>query len=305
MGYKKRGMMVSTAFMLQAFEAIRSCGGMAMVHAENGPLIDYLQEKFISEGLTDPRRYPETCPHTAEVLAIMEATELAHISRCPLYIVHLSTAEGLRYIRAAREDGKDVSTETCPQYLLLTENDMERYGPYAKVGPPLRTHDDTEALWRGLSNRSISLLSSDHAAHSRESKEPGWKDIFEAPVGMIGVETLAPLMFSEGVMKRHLPLTWFSCVMSEAPAKVFGLYPQKGVISVGADADLTIIDPEKEVTIRAEDLHSMAGYSLYDGWKVKGYPVMTLLRGKVLLNEGQLEQGPGYGKYLARPVPRI
>ncbi len=302
LGYKKRGMMVSTQFMLKAMEIIQSWGAMAMVHAEDGELIDALEDKFISEGLIKPQDYLRTCPPTAEDLAIIRAIELAHICRCPLYVAHLTTAKGLGRIKNAQEKGKNVITETCPQYLLLTEDTMDYHGPYAKISPPLRRVEDNEAMWKGLKEGTISLVSSDHAAYDRTSKALGWADIFQAPVGMIGVETIAPLIFYEGVVKRDFPLTWFARVMSANPARIFGLYPQKGVIAVGSDADITIIDPEKEVTIATSGLHSKADYSLYDGWRLRGYPVMSILRGNILLDQGRVEQNNGYGKFVPRPV---
>jgi dihydroorotase-like cyclic amidohydrolase len=152
-----------------------------------------------------------------------------------------------------------------------------------------------EALWRGLKDGVISVVSSDHSAHAQEAKDPGWQDIFQAPFGMIGVETVAPPTYYEGVVRRNFPLTWFAKVMSENPARIFGLYPRKGIIQVGSDADITILDPEKEVIIKTDHLHSKAGYCVYEGWKVKGYPVMTVLRGQVLLDQGQLQKGPGFG----------
>jgi dihydropyrimidinase len=302
LGYKKRGMMVSTEFMLNAFKTIRSCNGMGMVHAEDGELIDYLEDQFAAAGLTGVMDFGKTCPDTAEELAVIRAIELANVSDCPLYIVHLSTAKGLRRVKEALHVGRNIFVETCPQYLLLTDADMLRHGPNAKIGPPLRSREDNEALWGGLKDGDISVVSSDHSAHAPEWKGPGWKNIFKAPFGMIGVETIAPLTFYEGCVKRNFPLTWFAKVMSENPAKIFGLYPKKGVIRVGADADITIFDPEKEATIRSKDMHSKAGYTVYDGWKVKGCPVTTILRGQVLLNNGTLEQKPGYGKFLPRPV---
>lgn len=302
LAYKKRGMMVSTEFMLNAFQAIRSCGGLGMVHAEEGELIDYIENQFIAAGKNALADFAKTCPDTAEEIAIVRAIELADISHCPLYIMHLTTVKGLRRLRKSLRTGKNVFTETCPQYLLLTDEDMLRHGPNAKIGPPLRSRKDNEALWRGLKDGVISVVSSDHSAHQKEAKDPGWKDIFQAPFGMIGVETIAPLTYYEGVVKRNFPLTWFAKVMSENPARIFGLYPKKGIIQVGSDADITILDPEKEVTIKTDNLHSKAGYCVYEGRKVKGYPVMTVLRGQVLLDHGKLEKGPGFGKFLPRPA---
>ncbi len=302
LAYKKRGMMVSTQFMLKAFQAIRSCGGLGMVHAEEGELIDFLENQSMAAGRKALTDFAKTCPDTAEEIAMVRAIELADITQCPLYIMHLSTLKGLRLLEKAHKEGKNVFMETCPQYLLLTDEDVLRHGPNAKIGPPLRSRQDNEALWGGLKEGAISVVSSDHSAHPKEAKDPGWKDIFQAPFGMPGVETLAPLIYHEGVVKRNLPLTWFAKVMSENPARIFGLYPRKGVIQVGSDADVTFFDPEKEVTIQAERLHSKAGYCVYEGRKVKGYPVMTVLRGQVLLNDGKLEKAPGSGKFLARPA---
>jgi dihydropyrimidinase len=227
-------------------------------------------------------------------------------------VVHLSTQLGLERIKQAQAQGQRVWTETCPQYLLLTEQEMERWGPLAKMGPPLRRADgpDREALWAGLAHGYIATVGSDHAPRSKAAKEPGWKNIFvdpegkPIPFGAPSVETLVPLVFSEGVVKRGLPITWMARVLAENPARIFGLYPRKGVIRPGADADLLIIDPNHEGTIQVADHHGMAGWTLYEGWKLRGRPWMTLLRGRVLLNEGRLEQEPGYGLYLARGRPQ-
>jgi dihydroorotase-like cyclic amidohydrolase len=221
-------------------------------------------------------------------------------------VVHLSTQLGLERIKQAQAQGQRIWTESCPQYLLLSDAEMARYGPLAKIGPPLRPEDgpDRDALWNGLRQGHISLVASDHAPHPQELKRPGWDNIFvtpdgaSVPFGSPGVETIAPLMYSEGVVKRGLPIWWLARAMSENPARIFGLYPRKGVIQVGSDADLLILDPGEDRVISAENHYSNSGYTLFEGWQVTGRPWMTLLRGQVLLNQGQLEQQPGYGSIL-------
>jgi dihydropyrimidinase len=312
MTYKKRPpRMCSDDFICQAMELIAAHGGVAQLHCENGDVLDYLENKALAEGRVEPRHFPATCPDWAEEEAINRAIKMGALTGAPVYVVHLSTQLGLERIKQAQAQGQRVWTETCPQYLLLTEQEMERWGPLAKMGPPLRRADgpDREALWAGLAHGYIATVGSDHAPRSKAAKEPGWKNIFvdpegkPIPFGAPSVETLVPLVFSEGVVTRGLPITWMARVLAENPARIFGLYPRKGVIRPGADADLLIIDPNHEGTIRAADHHGMAGFTLYEGWKLRGRPWMTLLRGRVLLNEGRLEQEPGYGRYLARGRP--
>jgi dihydroorotase-like cyclic amidohydrolase len=195
--------------------------------------------------------------------------------------------------------------------LLLTEDEMERWGPLAKIGPPLRpaAGPDREALWTGLAQGAIAAVASDHSPRAKAFKEPGWKNIFHdeagnvIPFGSPGLETLVPLVYSEGVVKRGLPLTWMARVLAENPARMFGLAPRKGAIRPGGDADLLIWDPTAEGTIRVADHHGMAGWTLYEGFKTSGRAWMTLLRGEVLLEQGRVRQQPGFGQYLRRTAP--
>jgi dihydroorotase-like cyclic amidohydrolase len=195
--------------------------------------------------------------------------------------------------------------------LLLSEDEMVRWGPLAKIGPPLRRADgpDRDALWRGLEQGPIAAVASDHASRPKAVKEPGWKNIFQGPDGVPiafgapGLETLVPLVYSEGVVTRGLPITWMARVLGENPARMFGLYPRKGTIRPGADADLLIYDPDPEWTITVADHLGVAGWTLYEGRKMRGRPWMTLLRGEVLLEGGKLAQGAGYGRYLVRGRP--
>ncbi len=312
MTYKKRpNRMCSDDFICRAMEIIAAHGGVTQLHCENGDVIDYLENKAIAEGRVEPRHFPGTCPDWAEEEAVNRAIKMSGLTGSSVYVVHLSTQLGLERIKQAQALGRRVWTETCPQYLLLTDQEMERWGPLAKIGPPLRRADgpDREALWAGVAQGHISTIGSDHAPRSKQAKEPGWKNIFvdpdgkPVPFGSPSVETMVPLMYSEGVVKRGLPISWMARVLAENPARIFGLYPRKGAIRIGADADLLIIDPEPETTITVADHHGMAGWTLYEGWKVRGRPWMTLLRGRVLLSQGKLEQEPGFGEYLPRGRP--
>ena len=307
MTYKKRpGRMCDDDYICQAMESVAAGGGVLQLHCESGNIIEYLENKLIGEGHTHPTDFPSACPDWAEEEAINRAIKMGAATKCPTYVVHLSTQLGLERIRQAQSLGQAVWTETCPQYLLLSDAEMAKYGPLAKIGPPLRPEDgpDRDALWRGLAQGQTSIVSSDHAPHPQELKQIGWENIFvtpegaSVPFGSPGLETIVSLMYSEGVVKRGLPIWWLARVMSENPARIFGLYPRKGTIQVGSDADLLIIDPAGDRIITAKDHQSNAGYSLFEGWEVSGRPWMTLLRGKVLLNQGKLEQEPGYGKFL-------
>ena len=316
MTYKKRPpRMCSDDFICKAMEIIGKHGGLTQLHCENGDVLDYLEDKAIAEGRVSPPNFPATCPDWAEEEAINRAILMGQMTGSPVYVVHLSTQLGLERIKRAQALGQPVWTETCPQYLLLDESLMEKFGPFAKMGPPLRRADgpDREALWEGMTRGYISTVGSDHAPRSQQAKEPGWKNIFvypdgkPIPFGAPSVETMVPLMYSEGVVKRGLPLTWMARVLSENPARIFGMQQRKGAIRVGADADLLLIDPEPEWTMEAKNLRGIAGMTLYEGRKMRGRPWMTLLRGRVLLNQGKLEQEPGYGRFLRRgsPVPPI
>jgi len=313
MTYKKRpNRMCSDEFIAKAMERIAAHGGLCQLHCENGDVLSFLEDKSIAAGRVHPRYFPGTCPDWTEEEAINRAIRIGELTGCPVYVVHLSTRLGLERIKHAQALGQRVWTETCPQYLLLTDAEMERWGPLAKIGPPLRPAGgpDREALWKGSEQGYIASVASDHSPRAKKFKEPGWSNIFvdaegkPIPFGSPSVETLVPLVYSEGVVNRGLPLTWMARVLAENPARIFGLYPRKGAIRVGADADLLIYDPDHEGTIAVADHHGMAGWTLYEGWKIHGRPWMTLLRGEVLLNQGRLEQKPGFGRYLPRTGPQ-
>ena len=313
MAYKKRPYrLCDDEYICRAMELVAAGGGVLQLHCESGNIVEYLENKLIAEGHVHPTDFPRAAPDWAEEEAINRAIQMGAATGCPTYIVHLSTQLGLERIKQAQARGQAVWTETCPHYLLLTDAEMASQGPLAKIGPPLRPDGgpDGEALWRGLAQGYTSVIASDHAPHPQELKKLGWDNIFvmpdgaSVPFGSPGVETISSLMYSEGVVKRGLPIWWLARVMSENPARIFGLYPRKGTIQVGSDADLLIIDPGADRIITAKDHQSNAGYTLFEGWQVTGRPWKTLLRGQVLLNQGKLEQNPGYGRFVECEGPR-
>jgi len=305
MDYKRRGLMVSDDFLMAALERIAELGGVAAVHAENGGVIYHMEEKLMAAGATLPTDYPRSRPPEAEVEAIGRAITLASLAQCPLYLVHITTAESVETVARARRAGRKVWAEVCPHYLFMTEEEYERQGPMIKTAPPLRTEADCDALWSGIGRNVIATVASDHTAYSREMKEPGWANIFQAPFGIPGTETLLPLFYTEAVVKRGLPVTALPRLLSENPAKLFGLYPRKGAIEVGSDADLVIFDPEKEVIITSGMLHTRADFTPFEGRKVKGWPVTTLVRGNVVVQDGQLVELPPHGIYLERKAEAL
>ena len=300
MDYKRRGLMVSDEFMLAAMERVAAAGGMAAVHCENGGIIAHLEEKSIAEGLTAATDYPRTRPPEAEAEAIQRAIAIASLAGCPLYLVHVTTARGLELVADAQAAGQQVWAEACLPYLMMTEEEYERQGPLVKIAPPLRAEADRQALWSALERGIISTVASDHCAYSRAMKASGWSNVFQAPYGIPGIETLLPLLFSEGVGKHNLPIAALPHLLSEHPAKLFGLYPRKGTIEVGSDADLVIFDPEKEVTIMANVLHTRADFTPYEGRKVRGWPVATMVRGRLVVQDGEPIDVPAFGEYLQR-----
>jgi dihydropyrimidinase len=300
--YRKRGLLFSDDLLLRTMEIVGRHGGLAMVHAENGWVIDHLEDRLAAIGRTGPQHYLASRPHLAEAEAVARAIVLADVAVCPLYIVHLSTREGLEAIAAARARGQHVYAETCPQYLYLTDAEMTRQKGLAKIAPPLRWDRDRDALWGGLDRGDVQTVGSDHAPFTVAEKRIAETNIFEAGFGMPGIETMAPLLWSAGLGSGSLSLPQTVAALSENTAKIFGLYPNKGAIRVGSDADLVLLDPDTEWTIQGAELHSQAGYTCFEGRRVKGKVVASFLRGRPLLREGKIQQAPGYGRYIPRPA---
>ncbi|HKV44822.1 MAG TPA: amidohydrolase family protein [bacterium] len=300
LAYRSIGRMSSDGHLLSVMEAVAAAGGLLLVHAEDGEVIDRRIAVQRARGRVAPVDFRWTHPDEAEWLAIDKAVRYARLTGCPLYVVHVSTPRGVERIAAARDEGQAVWAETCPQYLELTDRELERWGPLAKISPPLRDGAAADGLWHLLSAERIQVIGSDHSPHSRETKAGGFRDIFECWYGAPGVQTMLPVMWD--AFRRHrVPPTVLARLLAATPARIFGL-AGKGVIAPGMDADLVLIDPEREAEIRSEDQVGGSGYTLYHGRRVRGWPVMSFLRGRVLLDGDALRLPGGSGRYIARPV---
>jgi len=287
--------------LIRTMELAASLGLRVGVHAEEGRLIAALRELMRAGGRNDPLAHMEARPVAAEVIAVAKALLTAKITGCRLHFFHLSSGEALSVIRALRPLGIDVTVETCPHYLLLDGREaLERLGNVAKVNPPIRSKSDSEALWDALRKGEIDAIGSDHAPHLPEEK--GSEDVWSAPSGFPGVETMLPLMLTE-VHRGRLTFTDLSRLLSEGPARIWGLYPRKGAIAIGSDGDLTIVDPNAESVIRSERLHSRSKITPFEGFRVRGMPVYTVVRGEVVMEKGEVREDARKGK-LVRPLKR-
>jgi len=277
--------------------AIAACQVPVGFHAENDDLIFHLIRKYSQERKTYPRAHGETRPVASETLAILKLLELAHWTGIRLHLYHVSHPRSIHIVQRFREEGIDVSIETCPHYLILNEEDMDRLKAMAKINPPLRDKEAVEEMWAWLLSGYIDIVSSDHAPWPVEKKQN--PDILANASGAPGVETLLPLMFSEGVCQRNLPPWQLARVLGENPAKRFKLYSRKGHIALSADADFAIVDPSISWTIRGDNMHSSAKWTPFEGMAVQGKVVKTILRGKVIYDGKDIMAQPGKGKFVA------
>jgi dihydropyrimidinase len=300
MAYSKRGMMLKDEDLIRLMENVEKNNGLLAVHAENGLVIDYLENKLTLRNNVKPEYYHSSRPNIVESEAVFRAISFARITRCPLYLVHLSAWESLEIVKLVKEWGEPpkIYTETCPHYLTLTEEVMKKWGSMAKVAPPLRTQKDVDLMWKAVNAGLIDVIASDAAGYTAKMKEPIWDQIFKPPAGLPGVETMFTTVYDEGINKRESSLSLLVKLTSENPAKIFGLYPQKGTLKEGTDADLVIFDPSVSHTIRAENQHIKTGYTIYEGRECLGAPILVIQRGKVLLENGFLIAKPGCGKFL-------
>ncbi len=303
MAYLSLGQVMPDDEIVHLMHEVAANGGLLMVHAENGYLIDHLERQFRAQGKSTWEYFLPSRPALAEQEAIHRAMFYTELTGCPLYVVHLSSREGLNLIARAQRDGLPVFTETCPQYLTLTNDILADKGVLATIGPPLRTQEHLDAMWEGLRSGVIGSLGSDHAPFTIETKRqaryPGQPDdFFSAYFGAPGVESMLSLTYSEGVAKGRLSLAQWVAASSENPARQFGLYPRKGVLRVGSDADICVFDPNAQWTVRASEMHSV-DYTCWEGWIVQGRPVMTFLRGRPLLTDGSVAPTSHAGRHLS------
>jgi dihydropyrimidinase len=297
--YLKQGWFTDDYQLIKGMDVLAERGGMAMVHAENGGAIDYLEDKLLKGPNASASFFNASRPPALEEEAIFRAICLAEVTGCPLYIPHVTAARSLRPIRRAQAEGQKVFAETCPQYLTLTQEIIEERGALAKIGPPVRTATDRAALWGALADGTIHTVASDHAPKKKDVHG----DFLEQPFGSPQVETVLPLTYDGGVNQGLISVVRLVQVLCENPARIFGLYPQKGTIAVGSDADLVVFDPAREFTIRTENQHTKAEYSLYEGRKVLGWPEMSFQRGQRVLWQGEVTAEAGRGRFLPTLEP--
>ena len=303
----------------EIFEVLRIAaqhGMLTMLHAENGDVIEILTAEALADGYTTPEWHARTRPAWGAVEAVLRGIALAEQADAPLYVVHVNTAGGLDQIRYGRERGVKVMGETCPQYLFFTEKHLGREdGSKWICSPPMRTREDNGALWGGLSDDSLQTIGTDHCPFFYDGsapikyegeqvvipgKELGTDDFTKIPNGLPGVEDRMPVLWTFGVGQGRITPEQFVAVMSTNPAKIFGMYPKKGDLLPGSDADVVIWDPERTLTYGLEYAHHRTDYNLYEGWELEGFPEKVLLRGKLIVDGDRWLGEPGMGRFIDR-----
>ncbi len=304
------GLALTDRQMLEVMAVARESRALVMVHAENYDIIRFLTEQLEAAGHTAPRFHATSRPVIAEREATYRAISLAELSDVPLMVVHVSNREAMDEIRRARQRGLKIFGETCPQYLVLTESDLDGLnmeGAKYVCSPPPRDVASQAACWEGIEQEVFSVFSSDHCPFRYDDPQgklvPKGRTSFRwVPNGIPGVGARLPILFSEGVMKGRIDINRFVALTATNHAKAYGLYPRKGTIAVGADADIAIWDPEQRRTLTQAMLADGCDYTPYEGRDITGWPVTTLVRGKVMVRDGQLAGKKGHGVYLPRAL---
>ncbi|HEV2467683.1 MAG TPA: dihydropyrimidinase [Candidatus Sulfotelmatobacter sp.] len=296
--------MLDDGSIFKALQTTSKNGGLVCMHAENGSAIDVIVQQALAEGKKAPKYHALTRPTTAEAEATARAIALAEMAGAPIYIVHLSCNDALEKVREARDRGLPVYAETCPQYLYLSIENFDAPGfEGAKYvfTPPLREEWHQEKLWNGLKRDHLQVVSTDHCPFCfKEQKELGRDDFTKIPNGGPGVEHRMSLIYSRGVAGGRFTVNRFVELVSTTPAKLFGLYPRKGTIAVGSDADLVIFDPNRKHTISAKTHHMRVDYSMFEGIQVTGMPDVVLSHGQVVIDHDKFLGKPGQGEFLRR-----
>ncbi len=275
-------------------------GNVLAVHAENEYVTAYLSRVMKEAGRTDRASWYEARPPAQELEAIQRACYWAGVTGGALHVVHVSIPEGLQAIAASKKGGTDVTAETCPHFLFFDQQDYERLGPVAKCAPPIRARETVEALWECVFDGLVDVIASDHSPCTWAEKEAGSQDIWQAWGGISGIQTMLPALLSEGVNARGLPLTRLMKMLATNPAVRYGIYPQKGTIRPGSDADLVLVDLEEEWTLQEDHLLYKNRHSPYTGCRFIGAVKSTLVRGKMVFTGGQIVMEPGHGMLVRR-----
>lgn len=298
----KGALMIDDRQMVGLMEEVKKQGGLINVHATNGDMIDYLVAKHRNEGKMAPLFHYLSQPEITEAEASERFTDMAYYTGCPGYIVHLTCEGALNAVRQATRRNQKVFVETCIQYLILDasvyENDFE--GAKWVMSPPLRQKKDQETLWAGINQGLVQVVATDHCPFKWEQKQMGKDDFSKIPNGHPAIENRMELLYSEGVNKGRITLNKYVEVACTNPAKIFGMFPQKGTIAVGSDADIVIFDPNEKHRISARTHHMNVDYSGYEGWELTGKVNTVLLRGKVAIANNHCHIDKGYGRFIKR-----
>jgi allantoinase len=287
------------AMLLGCLEALRDLDALLIVHAENNDLLQAGLARMAAAGRGDPLAHADSRPPVVEIEAIRIAVDLAAHVGARLHVAHVSTAAGARIVAEARAAGAEVTCETCPQYLLLDLGDLERLGPYARCAPALRSRADVDELWPLVLDGTIAAVASDHSPYRLEEKEAGVENIFNAALGLNVIQVMLPAVLDEGRNRRGLSLARFAELSAAGPAKVVGLYPSKGSIRVGADADLAVWDLDREWEVSREQLFSRHPWTPLEGRRIRGTVEATIRRGELVYRDGVVCASPGSGRFLS------
>jgi dihydropyrimidinase len=294
--------MASTADILGVLRALSGIG-IAAVHAENAPIVEKLTAEFVAAGQLTPRYHALSRPHVAEVEAMESVLALARETHTPLYFVHMSARQARRVLERARSDGVQVGAEVCPHYLMLTEDAYERSdGQNYVCSPPVPSAQDAAELWAMLADGTVTNVSSDHCCFTLAQKRLGKEDFTRTPPGLPGVETRASVLYSEGVARGRISASRFVQLVATAPAQLVGLWPRKGHLGVGADADVVVFDPAVNWVVHANDLHMATDYTPYEGLSARGRPTTVISRGDVIVDGGIFSGAAGRGQFVPRSI---
>lgn len=312
MTYRKEGVMSDDDTLLKVFEKSKEVGGLPMLHCESNPIAEKNNDKFAAENALTWKNFSVSKPVLCEAEAFARATYFAKYVNAPILVVHTTNKDALDVARKAHSEKFPLYVETGPHYLTLFDDIYEKEDGYLGIcSPPLRTPKEAEELWEGIEDGTISLIGSDDCTFDIDEKsmfleknEDGtWKQDYTKVVnGLSGLEIRLPIMLSEGVNKGRISVNKLVALLSTNIAKVYGCYPRKGIIAPGSDADIVIVDLEKEVTLGTDVLHNNISYCLHDGFEIKGYPIMTIANGKVIVEDGEFKGEEGSGRFIERKI---
>lgn len=302
--YKHSGRLMDDESFLVLLEATAKYGGMLMAHCENDAIVSYQTNKLVAAGRLSPIDHAYSRPAEAENVAIQRVIDLVRQVPAPVYVVHMSTAQSVQIVQQARMEGLPVHSETCTHYLTLTEKELEgRNGQLFICSPPLRKQGDADALWKALGSGAIEVVSSDDAGVlPADNLRIGQGRFDKVPSGLTGIETRLSILYTEGVCKRRITLPQLVAAASVTPAKLFGLYPAKGHLNPGADADVVLFDPNQTWTMSAKTLHQNSDFCIFEGWPIQGKVEAVLSRGEYVIRAGQLVGEPGRGQRVFRKL---